>query len=62
VRSAMVETDQALGALAVAQQVSWSSDAADLYRAALADAARAVHAARAAAESAAASVSAVDGR
>ena len=59
-RSAMLDADQALSALAVAQRVTWSSGAAQLYRAALADAARLVHQARAASEAAVGSVAAVD--
>ncbi|WP_028049487.1 hypothetical protein [Cellulomonas sp. URHD0024] len=61
VRSAILDADQALSALVVAQQVSWSSGAATLYRAALADAVQAVHRARSASEAAVAPVAAVDG-
>ena len=57
----MWEADQALRALVVAQQVSWSSGAANLYRTALADAAQVVRQARAASESAVAPVAVVDG-
>jgi hypothetical protein len=60
VREALLDADEALRALGVAQHVSWSSDAAQLYRAALADAARLVRQARAASESAVAPAAAAD--
>ena len=59
-RSAILDADQALSALVVAQQVLWSSGAAHLYRVALVDAARLVRQARAASESAVVPVAAVD--
>ena len=60
-RSAILDADQALSALAVAHHVSWTSGAAVLYRQALTDAARAVSRARAASESAVAPAAVVDG-
>ncbi|WP_028045664.1 hypothetical protein [Cellulomonas sp. URHE0023] len=60
VRSAIWDADDALVALTAAQHVSWSSGAANLYRAALEDAARLVRQARAASESALGPVATVD--
>ena len=60
VRSAIWDADQALDALSLAHQVSWSAGAADLYRAALDDAAHLVRMARAASESTVVPAAAVD--
>lgn len=59
-RAAILDADHALDALVRAQQVTWSSGAAALYRSALADAARLVRLARAQSESAAVLAAGVD--
>lgn len=61
-RAALLDADEALAALVVARQVTWTSGAATLYRSALADAVSAVHRARAATERVVPLAAAVDAR